>query len=62
MRDHPNSAIDPTKRELFGGLAQHHKVMADRLEKVLQNAEPSLGDSVLGRKSQEPVPCEGDHS
>lgn len=30
-----DQATDPKKRELFGGLAEHHKVLASELERVI---------------------------
>ena len=38
-------ATDPKKRELFGRLAEHHKVLATEIEKVMSDAD---------RKAQEP--------
>ena len=33
-------AIDRRKRELFGRLAEHHKVLAAEIERAIANAQP----------------------
>ncbi len=40
MRNDPRLATDPRKRELFGRLAEHYKVLAAELEKSI--ADPSV--------------------
>ena len=55
-------AIEQKKRELFGRLAEHHKVLADQLEKAIQVTASNLGDSFLGRKTQEPFSGEDHHT
>lgn len=48
-------ATDRTKRELFAKLAEHFKVLAGEIEKVLAHPMPI---TFLGRKIQEPFPNE----
>ncbi|WP_168195363.1 hypothetical protein [Bradyrhizobium sp. NAS80.1] len=47
-------ATNPSKRELFGKLAEHYKVLATEVERAMSGA----GDTLLGRKTQEPFPDE----
>jgi hypothetical protein len=48
-------ATDPKKRDLFGRLAEHHKVLAAQVEKAIAAHTPV---TFLGRKTQEPFPKE----
>ena len=48
-------ATDLKKRELFGRLAEHHKVLAAELEKAIQNQRGMVDGmpvTFLGRKTQ----------
>jgi len=47
-------ATDLKKRELFGRLADRHKVLAGDLEKALQNAACNTDGTFAGRTTQEP--------
>ncbi|MBR1174358.1 hypothetical protein JQ617_10375 [Bradyrhizobium sp. KB893862 SZCCT0404] len=49
-------ATDPRKRELFGRLADHHKVLAGDLEKALQNARCGNGETFADRNTRKPFP------
>jgi len=49
-------ATDPKKRELFGRLADRHKVLAGDIEKAIQNAACGTGDTFAGRTRQQPFP------
>lgn len=48
-------ATDPAKRELFGRLAAHFKVLAGEVEKAIDDPMPI---TFLGRQIAEPFPRE----
>jgi hypothetical protein len=48
-------ATDPAKRELFGRLAAHFKVLAGEVEKAIDDPMPI---TFLGRQTAEPFPRE----
>lgn len=53
-------ATDPAKRELFGRLADHFRVLASEIEKTI-TAMPSpdtFSNTFIGRETQEPFPKE----
>lgn len=50
-------ATDSKKRELFTRLAEHFKVLASEIEKVMNAGVP---DTFLGRRTQTPFPNEED--
>ena len=53
-------ATDLRKRELFGRLADHQRVLVGDIEKALQSAAPGIGDTFPGRKTQESFPRSDD--
>jgi len=53
-------ATDLRKRELFGRLADHQRVLVGDIEKALQNAASGIGDTFPGRKTQESFPRSDD--
>jgi hypothetical protein len=52
-------ATDPAKRDTFGKLAQHFKILGDELEREI--AKSAAADTFLGRKTQEAFPKEDDN-
>jgi len=50
-------ATDPQKRELFARLAEHHKVLAAEIERVITD-KTGIADTFIGRKTQGPFPNE----
>ena len=49
-------ATDPVKRETFGRMAEHFKVLAGQLELVLKYGKAD--DTFLGRRTHEPFQAE----
>lgn len=49
-------ASDPLKRDTFGRMAEHFRVLADQLEHVLKDGKAD--DIFLGRRNREPSETE----
>ena len=50
-------ATDPQKKELFARLAEHHKVLAAEIDRVIADKSGGV-DTVMGRKTQGSSPKE----